>query len=123
MRIFKACARRDERGALNHGEPLFDSAYEISSEFFVGLIDPLHTLSPANVEQFSQSLECFTIGHLIQLHGFTHCVATKPNLLEVIVEILDDICSMLLQNGQPLAVRKAKYHTIHFGPELCPSSS
>src|SRR5277367_2498480 len=79
-------------------------------------------LSPANIEQLNQSFECFTICHLAQLHGFTRRIAAKPNLLEVTVEFLDDIRSMLFQNGQSLAVRKAKYQTIHLGPELCSPS-
>ncbi|TKW54870.1 hypothetical protein CTA1_24 [Colletotrichum tanaceti] len=97
------------------GEALLNAADEVAGESDESRIDP--ALLVTDVEQVNHAANNLTVGHVLQVDGLAGAVATEPNLLEVIVQLLDDVVTVLLQLRDTLLLGEGEDLLVHLGPE------
>src|SRR3569833_2782489 len=88
---------------------------EVAGELGEGGVDP-PALMP-DVEQLHHASDHLAIRHVLKVDGLTCFVASKPDFLEVVVELLDNVLPVLLELGNALVLGKAEDLLIHLGPE------
>ncbi|KAK1253167.1 LOW QUALITY PROTEIN: hypothetical protein MKX08_004354 [Trichoderma sp. CBMAI-0020] len=56
--------------------------------------------------------------HVLKIHGLAILVAAEPDLLEVVIQLLDDVVSVLLELGNSLLLGDVENLLVHLSPEL-----
>ncbi|ROW05694.1 hypothetical protein VMCG_05231 [Cytospora schulzeri] len=105
--------RRLSRGSR---ETLLDTVNEITSELGVGRINPTGLV--LDVQKLDQSPHNLAVGHVLEINSLTGLVLAEPDLLEVLIELLDDVGPVLLELSDTLFLRQAEDLLVHLGPEL-----
>ena len=106
----------DKRALVGSGsQTLLNTTDEVDSKSGKRRIDP--TLLLLDVHQLDHAADNLTIGHVLKVNGNASRVATEPNLLEVVVELLDDVVTVLLELGNALGLVKGEDLLIHLCPE------
>ncbi|TFA99144.1 hypothetical protein CCMA1212_009009 [Trichoderma ghanense] len=107
----------EKRGSASFGgESLLDSVDEVASQASVGSVDPSRLV--LDIEQLDEAADDLGVGHVLEVHSLALLVAAEPDLLEVIVQLLDDVVTVLLQLSNTLLLGEVEDLLVHLGPEL-----
>ena len=107
---------------LNHGgfafrisKSLLNTAHEVAGQASQTLVNP--ALLMLDVHQISHATNDFSICHVLQIDGLACGVPAEPNLLEIIIELLNDVLALLFELRHSLCFVETEDFLIHLGPE------
>jgi hypothetical protein len=101
--------------ASGSSEAFFQTVDEVTGENRVRAINPARLV--LDVEKLHASAQHFAIGHLIKVNSLAGFVATKPDLLAVVVQLLDNVVLVLLELSNALLLGDGEDLLIHLSPE------
>ncbi|KAI6757458.1 hypothetical protein HG531_003283 [Fusarium graminearum] len=86
------------------------------------LLETVNVITDKNSE-FDETSQNLGVSHVIEIDSLALLVATEPDLLAIIVELLDVVVLVLLELGNALLLGKAEDLLVHLGPEANSTSS
>ncbi|KAH3662367.1 hypothetical protein OGAPHI_005619 [Ogataea philodendri] len=104
----------DQRVGLASRETFLNSSQELSNKVSQSEVDP--SLGLSDVHELNTSLGNLFVSHVLNVAN-TVFVLSKPWLLEVGVELLDDVVTLLLQSIKHLCFWKREHSVVHLLPE------
>src|SRR5215469_3070763 len=114
--IFKLGVTLDHRrSALRSSKAFLDTAHKVTGQVRQTLVDP--ALLMFDIHQINHATNDFSVGHVFQIDGLAGRVTTKPDLLEIIIEFLDDIFTLLFELRYSLCFIETKDFLVHLSPE------
>ncbi|KAI6759681.1 hypothetical protein HG530_010361 [Fusarium avenaceum] len=111
-----------EQGCLarSGGQTLLKTVDVVTDEEGVGAVDPAGLM--LDVEKLDETSQNLGVGHVVEVNSLSLLVATEPDLLAIVVELLDNIVLVLLEFSDSLLLGEVEDLLVHLGPEANSSS-
>ena len=100
---------------LTVGEAFLNTADEITRQSLEGVIDPAGLV--LDIHQVDHPVDDLRVGHVLEINRVSGSIPTKPDLLEVVVQLLDDVVPLLLELRHTLCLVEFENLLVHLLPE------
>ena len=100
---------------LAAGEAFLNTADEITRQSLEGVIDPPGLV--LDKHQVDHAVDDLRVGHVLEINRGSGGIPTKPDLLEVVVQLFDDVVPLLFEFRHTLGLVELEDLLVHLLPE------